>query len=61
MSADHEEQKVVWILFNFVPSSAAGCIRVRLKRNKKNIGWNKFGQKQLLTITARGKYETVTA
>ena len=40
----NEDQKVVWILFDFVPSSAAGCIRVRLKRNKKNIGQNKFGR-----------------
>ena len=31
----NEDQKVVWILFDFFSNSAAGCIRVRLKKEKK--------------------------
>ena len=31
----NEDKKVAWILFDFFSSSAAGCIRVRLKKEKK--------------------------
>ena len=31
----NEDKKVVWNLFDFYSNSAAGCIRVRLKKEKK--------------------------